>query len=167
MVAGHNWVSKRSANALFFVYLLVLIKIILFKNPAGLANTIDFYNFFGITHNVVPPILVPFKTIKSLLHQGFTWYVLQNIAGNIIAFTPLGILIPFLYPSLSSSKIVFASFTLSLMFELIQLNAGIGIFDVDDLTLNTLGAILGLAIYRILSRKRNILSSVNHHPAFT
>jgi len=42
------------------------------------------------------------------------------------------------------------SFLLSLGYEVTQLLTGIGIFDVDDLMLNTLGGIMGYVVYMLM-----------------
>ncbi|MEI9808853.1 MAG: VanZ family protein [Bacteroidota bacterium] len=40
-------------------------------------------------------------------------------------------------------------FMISLLFETTQLVAGIGVFDVDDLILNTAGGIIGFILYAV------------------
>ncbi|HHY42101.1 MAG TPA: VanZ family protein [Thermoanaerobacterales bacterium] len=45
-----------------------------------------------------------------------------------------------------------SAFVLSLMFEIIQLLTAIGTFDVDDILLNLLGAVLGYLFYQIFMR---------------
>ena len=40
----------------------------------------------------------------------------------------------------------------SLSFELVQLLAGLGSFDVDDLILNTTGGIAGYILYKLIGR---------------
>lgn len=55
-----------------------------------------------------------------------------------------------LHSSLSSfRKIATIAFTISLALELIQLVKVLGIFDVDDVMLNTLGAVVGYATYKL------------------
>ena len=43
-------------------------------------------------------------------------------------------------------------FCISLLFELFQLYTGIGVFDVDDLLLNTCGGMIGYLLYKIARR---------------
>ena len=75
-------------------------------------------------------------------------YKYDNIGGNIIGFIPFGILLPVLFLSLRKIwKTVFTVFCISLLFETTQLLTGLGVFDVDDLILNTAGGLLGYIIY--------------------
>ena len=77
----------------------------------------------------------------------------KNILGNIIAFMPFGFLLPIATDKINKLKlIVISSFLLSLLFEIIQLLTGLGEFDVDDILLNVLGAVVGYMFYRISVR---------------
>ena len=48
--------------------------------------------------------------------------------------------------------LTFFVFCISLLFESFQLVTGVGIFDVDDLLLNTTGGIIGYILYAIAKR---------------
>ena len=85
-------IGKRSLYAIVILYLLVVVKLVLFKNPSALANTLSFYNFFDVYQNVVPAKMIPFKTINNQLQQKVSWFVVQNLFGNIILLLPLGVL---------------------------------------------------------------------------
>jgi len=77
-------------------------------------------------------------------------YSYKNIGGNIVGFVPLGILIPLVFTFLGGFfRVTGIVFLISLLFETTQLLAGIGVFDVDDLILNTAGGIIGYIIYAI------------------
>ena len=68
--------------------------------------------------------------------------MLLNLLGNIICFIPYGFVIPVLSVRCSSfGKILLLSFLASLLVESIQLVSKLGSFDVDDIMLNTLGAV--------------------------
>ena len=58
------------------------------------------------------------------------------------------------FKSLTYSNVIFTNFITSLSFELIQLATGWGVFDVDDIFLNTLGGIIGLVIYHLITHKK-------------
>ena len=67
-----------------------------------------------------------------------------NIIGNVLAFVPFGILVPWL----SDGRVKFIGmlvygFALSLTIETVQLVCKVGTFDVDDLFLNVVGAVAG------------------------
>jgi len=75
---------------------------------------------------------------------------------------PFGFILPLLAKKFQKlSTVAFATFCLSLTFELLQLVFEFGSFDVDDLILNTIGGILGyipfkLAFLFIDSKKKPI-----------
>ncbi|WP_429725638.1 VanZ family protein [Bacillus nitratireducens] len=76
---------------------------------------------------------------------GSTAYLL-----NILLFMPLGFLLPTIWPHFRKMKnTVCAGFFFSLAIELNQLLNN-RITDIDDLFTNTLGAIIGYVIYRVL-----------------
>ena len=50
---------------------------------------------------------------------------------------------------MAKTSAVFIGFLLSLVIESIQGATGIGYFDIDDLILNTIGTMIGWAIWRV------------------
>lgn len=106
-----------------------------------------FFGFYRQNFVIFDYNLTPFKTIWMYIsmyeHFNFsTWF--SNLFGNVIAFMPLGFLIPLLFKkSMNGKFIIFLSFLSSLMVESIQLYFQVGGFDVDDIILNTLGGLLG------------------------
>ncbi|ANC22653.1 MULTISPECIES: VanZ family protein [Bacillus] len=83
--------------------------------------------------------LIPFAS------EGMTTYVL-----NILLFMPLGFLLPTIWPQFRRMKsTAYAGFGFSLAIELGQLLDN-RITDIDDLSMNTLGAIIGYLLYRVL-----------------
>ncbi|MCU4770492.1 VanZ family protein [Bacillus toyonensis] len=76
---------------------------------------------------------------------GSTTYLL-----NILLFMPLGFLLPTIWPQFRKMKnTIYAGFFFSLAIELSQLLNN-RITDIDDLFTNTLGAIVGYVLYRVL-----------------
>ncbi|CAM4052603.1 hypothetical protein BAQ48_00490 [Bacillus luti] len=76
---------------------------------------------------------------------GSTTYLL-----NIVLFMPLGFLLPMIWPHFRKMKnTVCAGFLFSLAIELNQLLNN-RITDIDDLFTNTLGAIIGYLLYKVL-----------------
>lgn len=66
---------------------------------------------------------------------------------------PLGYLLPMLFKKMDkASKVILFSVCLSISFECIQYFSYLGSADIDDLILNTLGAISGYYIYCLLKR---------------
>lgn len=91
--------------------------------------------------------LVPFAGIIGILQGGITTHTIINILGNIIMFVPIGFLVPLLCAKIDSYKrIMIFGFGTSLLIELTQLFLIRGT-DIDDLMLNTIGAMLGYWIF--------------------
>ncbi|MGE8081427.1 VanZ family protein [Peribacillus loiseleuriae] len=142
---------KVGLTILLCVYLLILSKLILFKyfTVPDIISHFTFSDddpFWWNSHN-----FIPFKTIIYYLFLADINLNIrvENIAGNIIGFSPFGFILPLLSKKfLSLKKVIIAAFCLSLTFEITQLVFKFGSFDVDDLILNTLGGALGyLPIY--------------------
>ena len=122
------------------IYFWMLIKIILLKN--GFTNQGYKINF------------ILFDFINQYYDHGLRQTLLINILGNIALFIPLSIILLNYFKSLTYSNVIFTNFITSLSFELIQLATGWGVFDVDDIFLNTLGGIIGLVIYHLITHKK-------------
>src|SRR5829696_1515705 len=132
---------------LFIVYLVILVKIVLFKGALfyQVVPGTDDYRINSQNKTYYGYNLVPFRTILSFLtlHPSTsTSAKVFNLLGNIALFIPFGFLFPILFDRMSKFKTVFfISLLLSLFFELFQLITHTGQSDVDDLILNSLGAV--------------------------
>ncbi len=131
--------------------MLVLTKYILFKRPP------HYYKEFFIGNNNVEIIkrgwkkanLEPFSSIRFFYRVG-SGFLTKNILGNIVGFIPLGILLPALFSRLRRWwKTTLFIFILSALFEVTQLITGWGLFDVDDIILNSFGGWVGFVIFYI------------------
>ncbi|EPY2273681.1 VanZ family protein [Clostridium sporogenes] len=120
------------------VYILALLKIILFKY--GFATDLRALN------------LIPFSFITDFSNATMD-VALMNIVGNFALFIPLGILVPALFKNISKKKTIFICFGVSLSFEIIQYIIGLGSSDIDDLILNTFGGIIGTLLYFTFLKK--------------
>ena len=99
---------------------------------------------------------IPFKTICSFakrLSEGTINLniVLTNILGNIIAFSPFGIIIPKISNNKFSDIRKFTLLMIIIVFfvECIQFITFMGTFDVDDFILNVLGAVIMFGFMKI------------------
>jgi glycopeptide antibiotics resistance protein len=79
-----------------------------------------------------------------------------NILLNVILFVPLGYLVPAAVRKIDSWwKMLIVGFEFTLIIETSQLILHRGMFDVDDLALNTLGAMIGWILYtKVLSPEK-------------
>lgn len=136
--------------------MLVLTKNILFKKSISYYKNYfaKEYRHYTIREGWKKANVKPFYTIKLFYKSRRldAEYKIDNIGGNIIGFIPLGILFPLLFPGCRKFfRLVLAVFLMSLFFETSQLLFNLGVFDVDDLMLNTVGGIAGYILYRISS----------------
>lgn len=80
---------------------------------------------------------------------------LYNVIGNLIWFVPLGALGGCLYKEYSIAKAMMLGCAVSVSIECLQFLFANGISDIDDVILNTLGALLGYGIFQwIRNRKK-------------
>ncbi len=146
---------------LLLFYLIILVKLILFKVQIGEVHYDYFVNYhfrIDITNNSKVANFIPFKSIYNSINNTDTVeYKFQNILGNIIGFMPLGILLPLIFPLFKSLRLIlFISFFTSLLFETIQLVFVLGVFDVDDLLLNSLGSVLGYLALSLFYKAKKV-----------
>ena len=89
----------------------------------------------------------------SGMHPHLTAFCLRNTLGNVALFMPLGILLPFVDKRFRSlRRVLLLALCMSLVIETLQFVLRfVGnprAVDIDDVLLNTLGAVLGYLIYR-------------------
>ena len=133
---------KSLSRVLIALYLLLLIKFVVFKDmDMILIGHMRFY--FGGTQtgdaNWIPfnTLLAYFMGNKGLLIAGL------NLVGNLLILAPIGFLLPVGFQKIRRRTIFALALCTSLSIEIIQHIFQIGIFDVDDVLLNGLGFILG------------------------
>lgn len=103
--------------------------------------------------------LIPFSTISfymSNLTSGMmnNSIIVRNLLGNLLPFLPMGILLPVIFEKMKHfGWFLLTQFCVITVFEAIQLLTTTGSFDVDDILLNLVGAVVGwflwLAAHRI------------------
>ncbi len=102
--------------------------------------------------------LTPFHTIGLAFRQGFGSHEWKILVGNLLAFLPLGILLPLAQPRLGFVFVVLVALGLSVAIETAQLAISLAVgldyrtADIDDVILNVCGAAIGylaLAIWRL------------------
>lgn len=116
--------------------------------------------YYRFSENEIRYNIIPFKTIGSYI-VGISNYKLDvwffNLFGNVLAFVPMGFLLPLIFSELRSVKaITITTFITSTILEVVQLILRLGITDIDDIVLNTIGGLMG---YLLLDLIRKILIS--------
>ncbi len=114
------------------------------------------YLLFFASFRYSPTILfeikaVPFETINDYTTNVIKWdkiEFIKNIFGNIILFIPYGFL-GILYSKLNQFKWLFLTFFITInIIEFSQFYFKRGYADIDDVILNTFGAVIGFLIYK-------------------
>ena len=135
---------------IFVLYLITLIKLTLFDRDYGRVG-LNFFNWNkeNIQVYLRNNNLIPFKTIiEYIVRQDRV--ALINLFGNIIAFAPMGLFLPLLFKK--QKKTIFFILTniiIILIIEILQFLSFRGSFDIDDLILNLLGALIVYGLYKI------------------
>ena len=98
-------------------------------------------------------ILLKFDSIEEAIRRR-SLEPLQHLWLNVVLFVPIGILFPMIEPrKLDKLSYVFPlGMLLTTLIETTQLMLHIGQCDLEDMVANTLGACLGLLIYRLYRR---------------
>lgn len=130
---------------LFYLYIILLSYFLFFSEHYGRDCLTQGYRYN----------LELFKEIKRFIiyrnQLGLESFVV-NILGNIIAFSPFGFLLALLnkrYRNLFVITLLCMTFSLSV--ELVQMMLKVGIFDVDDIFMNTVGGVIGYLCFVILN----------------
>ncbi|HMK02776.1 MAG TPA: VanZ family protein [Ferruginibacter sp.] len=161
-----NTVLRAFLWLMLLVYLAVLAKLILFKQSPGFIKRhfLHHYSWQQAKNNMHKANLKPFTTIKLYMNtRGNPEYASHNLWGNTLGFIPMGFILPFLFVRLRTAfNTTLAVFIFSLAFEGFQLFSMLGIFDIDDLILNTLGGLIGYLLFWLLSKLIRLENSKTH-----
>lgn len=152
--------QKRNLWKLFFaIYILVVIKVIIFKYPCEeLLAIAASWRRGVIFEGLGTANFTPFKTIKMYIDYSYKLNSVENLAGNVLVFVPFGFLFPFVAREGERFFVMLLNaFVFVMGIEVFQLFSAFGAFDVDDILLNCLGASLGFGVYclvRLLRGRR-------------
>ena len=126
------------------IYVFIVIYFVLFSDRLGRTDAYDTYRYN----------LTPFNEIRRFIlyrDQVSPGAFILNLLGNLMVLFPFGFLIPILrLKKTGVVRIMVYAFLFSFGIELLQLITKVGVFDVDDILLNVLGAILGYEVYHTL-----------------
>ncbi|MGR3856160.1 VanZ family protein [Chryseobacterium indologenes] len=96
-----------------------------------------------------------FSTIKFIQGPNKTIDIVMIVLGNIMMFIPFGFL-GWVIPGLKKLKpLIFGFISCIVIVEALQYFTRMGIFEVDDILLNTFGVYIGWLLRRFLDRKLN------------
>lgn len=75
-----------------------------------------------------------------------------EVVDNILLFIPLGILRPMVCVHISWKKVAIIAIATSASIEVCQLVFMLGLFELNDILHNTLGAVVGYSIYLLFTK---------------
>ena len=142
---------------LFFLYLLFVIRVIIFKYPLStMQNIVSNWQKDVILEGLHTANFVPFKTIKMYMQYydlpGLRSF--SNLFGNVLIFIPVGIMLPMVHkPSKNVLLMLLNALFFIVGIEVFQLFSNFGAFDVDDIILNFFGVLIGGCIYNVFWKK--------------
>ena len=160
----NNKAMKINLWIFFALYLVLLITLTLFdpmwgRNGIGLSNwTKESFNIY--VENALN--LIPFKTISGYISDMFTSLkststIFYNLLGNVVCLMPFAFFIPLLFKKIDNvKKFLLSILCITIGIELIQFISFSGSCDIDDVILNTLGAVIMYLILQIKTVKNLI-----------
>lgn len=132
---------KITVMFVFSLYLLILFYFLFLSGYLGRDEAFCSYRYN----------LTPFKEISRYISRPKTIGFLRvfiNLAGNVLAFIPLGLFLPVFTNKKKKGLFTFLSgLLLILMIEFLQFFSRVGCYDVDDIILNMTGILIGYLCY--------------------
>jgi glycopeptide antibiotics resistance protein len=164
-----NWaITNTWPMLLLFIVILIVLRITkLIINHEKLVLYQDFYRLLFILYILLLYYMllstekassginyIPFKEIFRFpfMSRGFIY----NVFGNIALFIPFGYFVSDYLKANKIRHIFVTAFVISLTAEFIQYKIG-RTFDVDDILLNVIGAVIGYFGYILIHKIENIL----------
>lgn len=135
------------------IYAALVIKVLVFKEIPTIRIGNLMFNLGG-TNTSGSTNFVPFKTVFLYLRDGYGLITLLNLVGNVIAFVPVGFLVPFVYMHMTWKKSLVLAVATGLAMEGMEVLFRVGIFDIDDVMLNALGVMVGYWVFVFSMRFR-------------
>ncbi len=143
--------SHRRIHVFFFLYLLLVIRLIIFKYPLDMLKDIAGTWEKGVVlEGLDTANFTLFKTIRMYIDYAYKLNSFENLVGNIVVFIPFGFLLPYVIDKGRNFFVMLLNvFIFSVGIEVFQLFSAFGAFDVDDILLNCAGAVIGYGAFRI------------------
>ena len=131
---------------IFYLYLLIIIRLIVLKYPYHeLQRIAEGWRSDGVWEGLHSANFEFLKTIKMYIRYYSRLNSFENLFGNVLIFIPYGMLYPLAFSGKKAGLLfVPVTFLFVLGIELFQLLSAFGKFDVDDILLNCVGALIGI-----------------------
>ena len=139
------------AGQLAVAHLAVVVALTLLPVPVTDAAIAEARDLVAYDHNGIP-----FSTLAKQLAGGVTPFEVRNLVGNFLLLLPLGIYAPIRSPrTRSAARVLGVALAVAVGIELGQLVIStvlgfpLRIADVDDVIVNTGGAMAGYGLWRL------------------
>jgi glycopeptide antibiotics resistance protein len=142
--------GKIRLTILFLLTAYTLLLIYLLFVGFGRESEIVHREQFEYAYDLTPDAIRSFLPSVNRNFQAYFFHV-----GNLVGFIPIGMFIPFLFKSGYIRFIVTFGICITLI-ELIQMLTMRGSFDINDIILNSLGAIIGFIAAKIGSMAKKV-----------
>lgn len=119
--------------------------------------TMLYFMFIGMgrsqyEHNIVRIVPV-FSTLKFIKEANFVSEALYIVFANLVMFIPYGFL-GWILPKCRNLKYLIIHFlSVIIILETLQYFSRMGVFDIDDIIINTFGVFLGFQICKLFELK--------------
>ncbi len=130
-------VNSKYIDLLFCLYFILILMLTLFKNDNGWTGNINLN------------LLEVFKDIKSSSNG------LILLVGNICMYIPIGIYIEYRFFNKKSTLKIGLFLIYIFLIELIQHIFKKGVFDIDDIILNSIGFLIGVFLVKGIKKLKN------------
>ncbi len=144
---------KQGLYGMFLVYLVAVFSLLFLAGTFRVHynNELDVFSKIHFENAVN---LIPFESIKLYFDNFYdmTNAFVVNIVGNLVIFAPMGIFVPLLFDDKIKNAFVMTLFMILLVsiIEFLQFVFFVGSADIDDVILNTIGAVV---VYLIMKNK--------------
>jgi glycopeptide antibiotics resistance protein len=136
--------AREATIAGLFVWTLLVTKVTMFP------LTIIFYDWHGGMN------LTPFSSIVEILRTTSPQFAVENIGGNVVMFIPFGFLMPALFDRVRRpGAILRRAAAVSVLIEFAQYVTQARSVDIDDVILNTTGALIGFGAFTAVAQLAN------------
>ena len=140
-------IRKFWLKTLFIIYCLLLITILYLNNEYRMGRFQNINTF--LKEHFETSNIIPFGTIVEYIRGVIsnninTSIVIINFATNLLLFAPMGFFVPILFQSRirNTKQFVIMIIILTLIVEILQFITYRGSTDIDDIILNTIGAVI-------------------------
>jgi len=147
---GNSKENQRKAVVIMLLIYLLVLAYLLFLSPV--------FRSYDLPEDYITLNLVPFREIGRFITNRYEiglWGAFTNLVGNVLAFVPLGLLIPAAFRSMRKPyRTIPAGLIISAAAELLQYKLACGVCDIDDVILNTAGTAIGYAVFTTVMKIR-------------